>query len=79
MALYACQAARSTGVTMIRRAGEKKLVVALGAELSRKRLRTGERYPRRVVEESGGPLHRLAYFERVAQGMAKLLYEKGVC
>ena len=57
--------------------GWEKLVVALGAELSRKRLRTVHE-SRRVVEELGDDYNRLAYFERVAQGMAKLLYEKGV-
>lgn len=55
----------------------EKLVVALGAVLSRKRLRTVHE-SRRAVEELGDEYNRLAYFERVAQAQANLLYEKGV-
>jgi nitrile hydratase subunit beta len=55
----------------------EKLVVALGAELSRRRLRTVHE-SRRAAEELGDDYHRLAYFERAAQAMANLLYEKDV-
>jgi hypothetical protein len=58
-------------------AGWEKLVVALGAALSRKRLRTVHE-SRRAVEELGDDYNRLNYFERVAQAQANLLYEKGV-
>lgn len=58
-------------------AGWEKLIVALGAALSRKRLRTVHE-SRRGAEELGDDYHRLAYFERAAQAMANLLYEKDV-
>ena len=54
----------------------EKLVVALNTMLSRKRLRTVHE-SRRAAEELGDEYHRLAYFERAAEAMAKLLYEKG--
>lgn len=57
-------------------AGWEKLLVALGALLSRKRLRTVHQ-SRRAIEELGDDYNRLAYFERAAQAMANLLYEKG--
>ncbi|MGB6535197.1 MAG: hypothetical protein WBF58_04465 [Xanthobacteraceae bacterium] len=55
----------------------EQLVVALGAVLSRKRLRSVHE-SRRAVEELGDDYNRLAYFERVAQALANLLHEKGV-
>jgi hypothetical protein len=55
----------------------EKLVVALGSVLSRKRLRTVHE-SRRAVEELGDEYNRLAYFERVVQAQANLLYEKGM-
>ncbi|MGH6671932.1 MAG: hypothetical protein ACRECV_08165 [Xanthobacteraceae bacterium] len=55
----------------------EKLVVAIAAVLSRKRLRTVHE-SRRAVEELGDDYHRLAYFERTAQALANLMYEKGV-
>jgi hypothetical protein len=58
-------------------AGWEKLAVALGAVLSRKRLRTVHE-SRRAIEELGDNYNRLAYFERAAQATANLLYEKGV-
>ena len=57
-------------------AGWEKLVVALGTVLSRRRLRTVHE-SRRAIEELGDDYNRLAYFERTAQAMANLLYEKG--
>ena len=54
----------------------EKLLVALNALLSRRQLRTVHE-SRRAAEELGDEYHRLAYFERAAQAMAKLLYEKG--
>ena len=58
-------------------AGWEKLVVGLGAVLSRQRLRTVHE-SRRATEELGDDYNRLAYFERAAQATANLLYEKGV-
>jgi hypothetical protein len=55
----------------------EKLTVALGAVLSRQRLRTVHE-SRRATEELGDDYNRLAYFERSAQAMANLLYEKGI-
>lgn len=55
----------------------EKLVVALGSVLSSRRLRSVHE-SRRAVEELGDEYNRLAYFERAAQGLANLLYEKGV-
>jgi hypothetical protein len=55
----------------------EKLVVALGTVLSRKQLRNVHE-SRRAIEELGDDYNRLAYFERTAQGLANLLYEKGV-
>ena len=57
-------------------AGWEKLAVALGAVLSRKRLRTVHE-TRRATEELGDDYNRLAYFERTAQALANVLYEKG--
>lgn len=54
----------------------EKLVVALAAILSRKRLRTVHE-SRRAAEELGDDYNRLAYFERATQAMATVLYEKG--
>lgn len=54
----------------------EKLLVALNALLSRRRLRTVHE-SRRAAEELGDEYHRLAYFERAARAMANLLYEKG--
>jgi hypothetical protein len=54
----------------------EKLVVALGAVLSRRRLRTVHE-SRRATEELGDAYNRLAYFERAAQALANLLGEKG--
>jgi len=54
----------------------QKLVVALNALLSRRRLRTVHE-SRRAAEELGDEYHRLGYFERAARAMANLLYEKG--
>jgi nitrile hydratase subunit beta len=58
-------------------AGWEKLLVALGAALSRRRLRTVHE-SRRATEELGDAYNRLAYFERAAQALSNLLYEKGV-
>ena len=58
-------------------AGWEKLLVALGAVLSRRRLRTVHEL-RRTTEELGDAYHRLAYFERAAQALANLLHEKGI-
>jgi len=58
-------------------AGWERLVVALNAVLSRRRLRTVHE-SRRAIEELGEDYNRLAYFERAAQGLANLMYEKGV-
>jgi hypothetical protein len=55
----------------------EKLIVALGTVLSRRRLRTVHE-SRRAIEELGDDYNRLAYFERTAQALANLLYEKGV-
>lgn len=55
----------------------EKLVVALGGVLSQKRLRSVHE-SRRAVEQLGDDYNRLAYFERAAQAMANLLYEKGL-
>ena len=55
----------------------EKLLVALGTVLSRRRLRTVHE-SRRAIEELGDDYNRLAYFERTAQALANLLYEKGV-
>ena len=55
----------------------ERLLVALGTVLSRRRIRT-VRQSRRAIEELGDDYNRLAYFERTAQGLANLLYEKGV-
>jgi hypothetical protein len=54
----------------------EKLAVALNAVLARKRLRTVHE-TRRAAEELGDDYNRLAYFERAAQAMANVLYEKG--
>jgi hypothetical protein len=54
----------------------EKLVVALNAALSRRRLRTVHE-SRRAIEELGDDYNRLAYFERTAQALANLMYEKG--
>jgi len=54
----------------------EKLVVALGAVLAGKRLRTVHE-SRRAAEELGDNYNRLAYFERAAQALANLMYEKG--
>jgi len=54
----------------------EKLLVALGPLLSRRRLRTVHE-TRRAAEELGDDYNRLAYFERAAQALANLLYEKG--
>jgi len=58
-------------------AGWEKLVVALSAVLSGKRLRTVHE-SRRATEELGDDYNRLAYFERAARAMANLLFEKNV-
>ena len=58
-------------------AGWEKLLVALGTLLSRRRVRTVHQ-SRRAIEELGDDYNRLAYFERTAQAMAHLLYQKGV-
>jgi hypothetical protein len=58
-------------------AGWEKLLVTLSALLGRRRLRTVHE-TRRAAEELGDTYNRLAYFERSAQAMANLLYEKGV-
>ena len=55
----------------------EKLLVALNALLSRRRLRTVHQ-SRRAIEELGDDYNRLAYFERTAQAMANLLDENGV-
>jgi hypothetical protein len=55
----------------------EKLLVALNALLSRRRLRTVHQ-ARRAAEELGDDYNRLAYFERAAQAMANLMYEKGL-
>ena len=52
----------------------EKLLVALNAVLSRRRLRTVHQ-SRRAIEELGDDYNRLAYFERTAQAMANLLDE----
>jgi hypothetical protein len=52
------------------------LVVALSAVLSQRRLRTVHE-SRRAIEELGDDYNRLAYFERTAQALANLMYEKG--
>jgi hypothetical protein len=54
----------------------EKLVVALNAVLSRRRLCTVHE-SRRAIEELGDDYNRLAYFERTAQALANLMYEKG--
>lgn len=54
----------------------EKLVVALSAVLSQRRLRTVHE-SRRAIEELGDDYNRLAYFERTAQALANLMYEKG--
>ena len=54
----------------------EKLVVALNAVLARLRLRTVHE-SRRAIEELGDNYNRLAYFERTAQALANLMYEKG--
>lgn len=55
----------------------EKLVVALGNLLGQRRiLNLHER--RRAVEDLGDDYHRLGYFERMVQGAANLLHEKGV-
>jgi hypothetical protein len=54
----------------------EKLLVALNALLSRRGLRSVHE-SRRMTEELGDDYNRLAYFERTAQAMANLLYEKG--
>lgn len=55
----------------------ERLVVALGTVLGQRRLlNLHER--RRAVEDLGDEYHRLAYFERMVQGAANLLYEKSV-
>ena len=53
----------------------EKLVVALSTVLSR-RLRSVHE-SRRATEELGDNYNRLAYFERTAQALANLMYEKG--
>jgi hypothetical protein len=58
-------------------AGWERLLVTLSALLSRRRLRTVHE-TRRAAEELGDDYNRLAYFERSAQAMANLMYEKGV-
>ena len=58
-------------------AGWEKLLVALGTLLARRRVRTVHQ-SRRAMEELGDDYNRLAYFERTAQAMANLLYEKGM-
>ena len=55
----------------------EKLLVALNAVLSRRRLRTVHQ-SRRAIEELGDDYNRLAYFERTTQAMANLLDENGV-
>lgn len=55
----------------------EKLLVALSTVLSRRRIRTVHQ-SRRAIEELGDDYNRLAYFERTAQALANLLYEKGV-
>lgn len=55
----------------------EKLVVALSAVLSQRRLRTVHE-SRRAIEELGDDYNRLAYFERTAQALTNLMYEKGV-
>jgi hypothetical protein len=54
----------------------EKLVVAIAAVLSRKKLRTVHE-SRRSAEELGDDYNRLAYFERAARALANLLFEKG--
>ena len=70
-----CRAGRSTGADHDT-ADWEKLLVALSALLSRRRLRTVHE-ARRAIEELGDDYNRLAYFERAAQALANLLYEKG--
>jgi hypothetical protein len=55
----------------------EKLMVTISALLSQRRIRTVHE-SRRAIEELGDDYNRLAYFERAAQAMANLLYEKGV-
>ena len=55
----------------------EKLLVALNAVLSRRRLRTVHQ-SRRAIEELGDDYNRLAYFERTAKAMANLLDENGM-
>jgi hypothetical protein len=57
--------------------GWEQLVVALNAVLSQRRLRTVHE-SRRAIEELGEDYSRLSYFERAAQALANLMYEKGV-
>jgi hypothetical protein len=54
----------------------EKLVIALNAVLSRRQLRNVHE-SRRAIEELGDDYNRLAYFERTAQALANLMYEKG--
>jgi hypothetical protein len=54
----------------------ERLLVALSAVLSQRRLRTVHE-SRRAAEELGDDYNRLAYFERAAQALANLLHEKG--
>jgi Nitrile hydratase beta subunit len=54
----------------------EKLVVALSAVLSQRRLRTVHE-SRRAIEELGDDYNRLAYFERAVLALANLMYEKG--
>jgi len=54
----------------------EKLVVALNAALSLRRLRTVHE-SRRAIEELADGYNRLAYFERRVQALANLMYEKG--
>ena len=54
----------------------EKLLVALGAVLSRRRLRTVHE-SRRAIEELGDDYNRLAYFERTAQGVGESPVREG--
>ena len=55
----------------------EQLALALGPVLGQHRI-TNLHERRRSVEDLGDDYHRLGYFERAVQGVANLLYEKGV-
>ena len=55
----------------------ERLAVALGGALGARRL-SSVHERRRAAEDLGDDYHRLAYFERMVQSQANLLYERGV-